>query len=840
MVRPTSDNPADAIDDSDGDGVTNVDEYRAGSNPQADDDSDHDGTNNSADAHPLDIRRTSDIPQLNYVSIDISTPAVGEVDISDVAINEQGQVGFCWHDDYGGTYSAVWNAGLVTTATLPQGASRSEIEYSPALQEDVLKIEGFAYTAGDVNASGALAGLLYTDCWLYYRPGPDDMGPFDPPPDPMYPDFVVWKGQFRGDQEGAFKWTPGGNPPSVTWHLFYPELAFTTPRGITNSDILWGTEEDSTGGFIGGDGLLGGDWFPSAAHPESFPLTVMSTNGSALGYTSVYHEQGTEISAACWSNGFFYPFGAPDLDSALYGINDAQEVLGLSSRLPPTEYFSDAPSDGAHLFWFSGNSVKDFYFALPEDFRRQLRFTPSDPGPFFNAAGDMVFYAQVAAGTPEEPTWADATLLWQRSTNTLKRVSLPAGMEMRSANYDRFNWYLIMVGLKYESVLGGGQPTRRAEVNVPIEFTTSDITKGFDYPLAGDPPDPVSVWDWHGGVKDDDAPEWWTSIGQGPIFGADLHVNTHVTADIGEDVIANLLTIRVKPQDEPIINLSETELLGKETPLTITGKTLPEATAVHGHVEIVTKASPIQVKRTLDVMSLVKWVIPVRICYVYDGNRGPDEAGQNPTRVLDAFRNTQEIIDNLNRAFRQACVQFYADSSSGPVRVDYDGWYDAFGNLHNWDSSLWLGTGETSADLDSPELSRFRDPRFDLKMPTIFVVADLIWNLDSRVGTSVTNHGLHTPWIFVEQQCFLPANIQGYYNCCAHEIGHVLTLSTRNYGGTSPFKAKHDAGVQPDRYNAKTLMYPGSNWGALDIWIRHEDWYPANQQAEAISIALDP
>ena len=79
---------------------------------------------------------------------------------------------------------------------------------------------------------------------------------------------------------------------------------------------------------------------------------------------------------------------------------------------------------------------------------------------------------------------------------------------------------------------------------------------------------------------------------------------------------------------------------------------------------------------------------------------------------------------------------------------------------------------------------------------------------------------------------------QKLYNCCAHEIGHILGLSKRDgFDPASPRDSNqhpgHDMGIfpTPPQNNVvnKSFMY---YMNGDDRWLRHEDWDVANDSAK--------
>lgn len=85
-------------DDSDNDGVSDTEERILGTNSAAAD-TDGDGFNDLADLFPHDPRRSKNVPFRRYMSVDFTTPHIGQRAVFDVAIDNVGRLGFGWKND---------------------------------------------------------------------------------------------------------------------------------------------------------------------------------------------------------------------------------------------------------------------------------------------------------------------------------------------------------------------------------------------------------------------------------------------------------------------------------------------------------------------------------------------------------------------------------------------------------------------------------------------------------------------------------------------------------------------------------------------------------------------
>ena len=792
-VDPNAPSPGDSS-------MTNLHKFLKDLNPNTDD-TDGDGVPDGSDGYPGDGQRSAELPLVTYAIIDISGGSQDGHDVWAAALNDVGQAAFVYADDYGEQHPFTWLAGEPTVlSALPlQDASG-----------------GFTreLAAGAMNAAGTLAGSLHAQ-----RPDPD----FPDSPEEHYSLFSFAGGTVTESADG---------------------IGFATSiYGLSENGTVIGDYHPESYYGLAGPVSSATTFYDDPFYPSS--ISRGGVVGGKLGFESQH--------AALWLPGWESPLDLGTLlesssgSSQLLDVNDSQEAVGIS----------DAPADpvfntGSSAFLFTNGNLLPFLNVIPATYQGQVNFSGTTSAKISNA-GHVLLNGSSLEGPDKAATWNSGWFLWNEDgpgAAEIRRAILPAGWSLRIQGINSAGMILAL-GVKQETDAQGQPATnpdgtpkyetlQRAVLLPLVEFTTSDIIKGFDYPLQGDPPDPSSPMGQHNGEKDTKRSEWWTSIGQGPIYGEGLDVSDHVKADVGSDDAADLFTIRVKPGDDLIIGLSPTELSGKETLLTITGKNLPLPLTKQAQIEIVDQSTPPQVVRTLNVLSLVKWDVPVRICYVYDPAHDvpPPATGNNPTEIRIRYRISEEIINHLNRTFRQACVQFYSAYGSGVIPLRYD---------EDLDGKLDRGSGDLSLDT---EMQPFLDSGyFDENMLTIFVVSRFQQYYSNGylpgsslvvAGFNAANNRRQSRWVFINSELFTestapPYHLDGYLNACAHEIGHALGISTRNYGGPSGRYSdfQHDAGAYPLRYgNTKTLMDPAVSDRSQDIWIRSEDWQRANQGAQ--------
>ncbi len=126
----------------------------------------------------------------------------------------------------------------------------------------------------------------------------------------------------------------------------------------------------------------------SFRHPRVNHYTA--TYNETSGTTSIaVFEQGISV----WSNGgLSYLFGpADEYDTNLRAMNAAGHLFGFSPHLTDLYDCGPLPLGAQHPFLKDGNGAPvDFYFRLPEAYRRQIAFL-SDAGADINSMG--IFFA---------------------------------------------------------------------------------------------------------------------------------------------------------------------------------------------------------------------------------------------------------------------------------------------------------------------------------------------------------------------------------------------------------------------------------------------------------------
>jgi hypothetical protein len=449
--------------DSDGDGIPDSEEAAAGTDP-FNADTDDDGVNDPADAYPLDGRRSAVLPQISYAEIDLSRMLVGEKDILDVAIDDEGNVAIYWIElganpaqSYHKILVRKADGTLVGPRSMPLAIFGSAIRPPPSTQNDpnpspVLVMTTYGYLIHAISANGDAAASWGAAATIY------GSGPIDPnatPPSPAHPEYRFWIG---GDfAENAFVWT--GNPPpqpaySFDWpHFSHGAWLPGVPGGITNEGIMYGDDrvespEWQPRSYIGSTQF--GD-FPLPSNPAPFAFQHVHGAGVAAGlrYAPQPSENsegvyGAPVSVSGWSQqtGFWNPFNEDEIDTEVLALSPSGEMFGHSPHLTPQSYFPHRGMDVQHLFFHSGAAAQDFYAVLPEKRRHQVGFpavavtTPETPSQLslsgqwfaFDDHANLCFSASVAEETNGTEVWRPAQLYWERQAHQLYELNVPAGL----------------------------------------------------------------------------------------------------------------------------------------------------------------------------------------------------------------------------------------------------------------------------------------------------------------------------------------------------------------------------------------------------------------------------
>lgn len=380
-----------------------------------------------------------------------------------------------------------------------------------------------------------------------------------------------------------------------------------------------------------------------------------------------------------------------------------------------------------------------------------------------------------------------------------------------------------------------------AALAIPVEFKTSDITKGFDYPLLDDPPEAYTLGMTPPIVKDQDAPQWWTSVARADVSGRGLNENKHVSVSFTSDSAAKLCELHVSDGTGNLSSSllevtgsglgSDGHLTQRETLLTITGKDPATLIGVQtAYIEVRTRDSSHQVLQRLSVLVMPERKVRLRVQFVEDHT-----ASSHISDVPDMYKNVTAIVQKLNEVYRQACLTFVADTDSGTVNLL--GWDFIRDGVMEYESHtiFTIPVIQVTTDELTPVYDRItlQDGALHLLVfKKIKANADPLgyWLKEYHPNCVIVGAENH------EEAGLSPQVSLNYFlKTCAHEVGHALELSSRK--SIHPIRGdvqEHDGPVFPLRYHEmRSLMFYGNDPAHPEwTWLRHEDWEPASKKVE--------
>ncbi len=406
--------------DSDGDGVSNGDEIRNGTNP-FDADSDGDGVPDGVDAFPLDPSRAGPLPRQQYAAVDLWS-ALGWYDITDGAITGD----ILELDDAGNITYTVYKSDSTLVKSWPIGTETIVPYQNPDIPDHPLP-----YPVGQsvVRANSFKVGVAY-----------------------IYHDW--WRdSQFQWDGTYELHTFTAGSPlPALPVLWIDPggplNLAYYSHYSFTSDMIGFGSK--LTADFIGGTALPAGS------------MVLNAPGDVVLGYNDL------KLTNEAWYNGAVTTFGT-DLGSSTYDarsvpVTGGRKATPLWADLPAA---STASTDDAPLFynWYYGDTT--LISNLPAVYRSNMGFVQHHvadhtSSSLMNSAGDVLVTMDVREEDPNSSWGGVRHLLWVRPIQgapknqaPVTEIVLPVGVTVTQMNKDH-----TMLGLK------GGYPV----LLVPVEM----------------------------------------------------------------------------------------------------------------------------------------------------------------------------------------------------------------------------------------------------------------------------------------------------------------------------------------------------------------------------------
>ena len=443
-----------------------------GGNPDPDPDSDSDSFKDSVDAYPHDKRRSRDLPTLTYAEIDISTAIIGEKDVTMIALDDDNQVAFSYHEEASGSTLeslkvVVWKDGaqVGNTHTYPLRADNSN---NPAWEIIPLFL----------NAAGTIAGTA-----IERRLAPPSNPPVVPP---LY-----------ASKSRAFTQSAGGARVFLhgRWGAHSSDPCSVGVWGLTSTGIVWGeqrnylmgrrqTPQEDSFNFFGSTTIpfladparqpgqngpedRGADWGPK------FAPRLVNKNQQAIG---------TKFDV---TDSVRYLGGEPQAlpAKAIIALGDDGKVFGVDSAALPDP---GLPPDALRPFRcaIADGQKTDLTTLLPVEFRKQIAFDETT-GAQINSAGDILFTTLTLEGPEDAPEWVYKPILWTSQTSTanpngtLAIVLNPAG----HLNEDRLMVTISQVQPPAAEGQPAGAPYMAAKLLVPFAVNIdADNTTVESYP----------------------------------------------------------------------------------------------------------------------------------------------------------------------------------------------------------------------------------------------------------------------------------------------------------------------------------------------------------------------
>ena len=357
--------------------------------------------------------------------------------------------------------------------------------------------------------------------------------------------------------------------------------------------------------------------------------------------------------------------------------------------------------------------------------------------------------------------------------------------------------------------------------------------------MQGDPPAEFTYGMKYPIVKDEDQPEWWTSVARTAVSARGLNENHHVRVVFDTLDLAKLCELYYSTN--PALLKVEGDgfaeggtLTKKDTLLKITGlPAAPDIQTVEVQVRI---KSTHQVLQTLKVLVMPERKVRLRVLFVEDHtteNLSPVDPPRYSSSVPSSYKDFPASVQKLNEVYRQNCLTFVADADSGPLAVNYwdrysDGILDC---VSPWNEYPTISDHVTREN----ELPIVKD-RITLQSGALHIL------VFRKIIAEPEAAGFWMPK-FMNNCIFIGAenheNAQAtqdqakamFLRNCAHEVGHGLGLSVRRsvkLGDLNPLR--HDGGIDPVRYGMRPLLADG--FDSKDphpeyTWLRHEEWEPA-------------
>lgn len=427
----------------------------------------------ASDKYPDDAHRTQDIPDVEYIALDLSGIAQGDNEVRDVALSDSGTAAFFFSQPSSDPDNAVnqsfaytWDAGtLILVRTLMETDGSSELDTQRFFAPQTISSDGTLY--------GWYANFGY---YLAHGGLPD----YDPT---QFTGLFAYNGTVDADVS-EFHNTNG---IAVATGYIY--------ACSDNAKLVGYGETQNAGGGVSVSGADGPVASPSLYTSTGFLPSVISRLGVSAG---------TLNGDAALSPGITLGTLGAGTSSSPFAVNDSQEVVGSSIG---------GGGGGSGAFLYSGGTLLPLQELVPAAYSQQVNFSNSFDG-LINNAGEIFIGGSNLEG-PGTGLWFPEYFIFginSDESRSLQLAKLPVGWQfyLRSMNNSR---QIIAFGRK------DGESMARAVLLYPVQLIyqkQSSDPDSFNYISQG----------WVG------APKLNSSIAINTLAGAAVSITSNQTGTL--------------------------------------------------------------------------------------------------------------------------------------------------------------------------------------------------------------------------------------------------------------------------------------------------------------------
>ena len=325
--------------------------------------------------------------------------------------------------------------------------------------------------------------------------------------------------------------------------------------------------------------------------------------------------------------------------------------------------------------------------------------------------------------------------------------------------------------------------------------------------------------------------ELWQSVGVGEIVPSRVAENWN---DFNGDITSRLEIVIADGRGSTAISLSDVNWNANGCNFKINGLLpTPESGA---QIILRLKSDPTVIFDTMRVHVFEKRTIPVTIFRVWDSRKSHSWVRSRLTNPMigAALKKTFSRQANVNFKVTRVTPVDMAKNHNNlpwPFRDVAPQYFNDDGNFDNREIGVTSPGFDAVWDYTHSLLSSPAIPGGPL-VPTAKYTIHIVngFQVNNMGGATFGFNGIP------EQTTFIPGN--AVENTAAHEAGHALGLATRDAGP----EGKHDLGNWPAHWNTNLADSSQNRVGLMHThalptmvsWIRREDWWKANNQAEKL------